>query len=156
MRSSFKEPITSSSRHGHDAIYRRRAATPTAQNALRCGKHRKMTRQRHIPGRDGPSCVIVDAVCSDPCILSKAGSGRPANLPGGMVWRHFLQHWFNLFDPEVEEGNDGQDTSIGCACGMQCDDNGIGPASNGSACQAKVVAADGKAALVARRHLRVV
>jgi Transposase domain (DUF772) len=53
--------------------------------------------------RDGADCAVVGAVRADRAVLSEAGQWPPAGGVERMPRIYFLQHWFNLSDPAVEE-----------------------------------------------------
>ena len=68
-------------------------------------KHGKLTRraaflaemEEVVPWRE--LCAVVEP------FYPKRGNGRPPIGVERMLRLHFLQHWFNLSDPAVEEAN---------------------------------------------------
>jgi IS5 family transposase len=49
---------------------------------------------------------VAGAVCADRAVYPKPGNGRPPVGLDRMLRLHFLQQWFNLLDPAVEEALD--------------------------------------------------
>src|SRR5262245_53682109 len=66
-------------------------------------KHGKLTRRAAFLA-EMEEAVPWDELCAvvEP-FYPKRGNGRPPIGLERMLWLHFLQHWFNLSDPAVEE-----------------------------------------------------
>src|SRR5271163_4926700 len=56
-----------------------------------------------VSGRDGVRRPVAGAVRTDRAVLPKPGTGRPPVGVERMLRIYFLQQWFNLSDPAVEE-----------------------------------------------------
>src|SRR6516225_10741997 len=61
------------------------------------------TTRRAVSGRDGTGGAVAGAVRADRAVLSQSRQRSPAVGVERMLRIYFLQQWFNLSDPAVEE-----------------------------------------------------
>jgi IS5 family transposase len=66
-------------------------------------RYAKTTAASRVFGRDGAGRSVAGAVRRDRAVYPKPGNGRPPIGVERMLRIYFLQQWFNLSDPGVEE-----------------------------------------------------
>ena len=63
----------------------------------------KVTRRAQVPGRDGGGGAVAAAAGGDRAALSEGGAGPPPHPLPRMLRIYFMQQWFNLSDPAMED-----------------------------------------------------